>query len=148
MIGQTISHYKILKKIDEGGTSVVYKAEDTTLKRHVALKFPSTQILADQVKRTRFIHEARAAAALDHPNICTLHEIDEAEGKTFIAMTYVDGQSLYEKITSGPLNLNETIDISIQAALAACECHREHTAKMLDISVRTLHYKMSRYGLH
>ncbi|UCE47637.1 MAG: hypothetical protein JSW47_18815, partial [Phycisphaerales bacterium] len=81
MIGQTISHYTILEKIGEGGTSVVYKAEDTTLKRHGALKFPLAQILADQVKRGRCIHEARATAALDHPNICTLHEIDEAEEK-------------------------------------------------------------------
>ncbi len=125
MIGQTISHYKILEKIGEGGTSVVYKAEDTTLKRHVALKFPSAQILADQVKRARFIHEARAAAALDHPNICTLYEIGETEGKTFISMAHIDGQSLYEKIKSGPLGLNETIDISIQAAQGLCEAHEK-----------------------
>jgi serine/threonine protein kinase/Tfp pilus assembly protein PilF len=125
MIGQTISHYRILEKIGEGGTSVVYKAEDTSLKRHVALKFPSAQILADQVKKTRFIHEARAAAALDHPSICTLHEIDEAEGKTFISMTYVDGQSLYEKIESGPLRLTEAVDISIQAAQGFYEAHEK-----------------------
>ncbi|MHC4805621.1 MAG: protein kinase domain-containing protein [Planctomycetota bacterium] len=125
MIGQTISHYRILEKIGEGGTSAVYKAEDTTLKRHVALKFPSAQILADQVKRTRFIHEARAAAALDHPNICTLYEIGETEEKTFISMAHIDGQSLFDKIRSGPLGLNETIDISIQAAQGLCEAHEK-----------------------
>ncbi len=125
MIGQTISHYKILEKIGEGGMSVVYKAEDTTLKRFVALKFPSAQILADEGKKARFIHEARAAAALDHPNICTLHEIDEVGGKTFISMAHIDGQSLYEKIKSGPLSLNETIDISIQAAQGLYEAHEK-----------------------
>lgn len=108
MIGQTISHYKILEKIGEGGMSVVYKAEDTTLKRFVALKFPSAQILADEGEKARFIQEARAAA-LDHPNICTLYEIGEAEGKTFITMAHIEGQSLYEKIKSGPLGTDKFI---------------------------------------
>jgi serine/threonine-protein kinase len=125
MIGQTISHYKILEKIGEGGMSVVYRAEDTTLRRHVALKFPSEQVLADEAKKARFIQEARASAALDHPNICTLHEIDEAEGKTFISMAYVDGQSLYEKIQSGPLSVDEAVDISIQAAQGLYEAHEK-----------------------
>lgn len=125
MIGQTISHYRILEKIGEGGMSVVYKAEDTTLKRHVALKFPSAQVLTDEVKKARFIHEARASAALDHPNICTLHEIDEAEGKTFISMAYVDGKSLYEKIESGPLSLDEVVDIAIQAAQGLYEANEK-----------------------
>jgi serine/threonine protein kinase len=125
MIGQTISHYKILEKIGEGGMSVVYKAEDTTLKRFVALKFPSAQILADEGKKARFIHEARAAAALDHPNICTLHEIDQVGGKTFISMAHVDGQSLYERIKSGPLKLTEIVDISIQAAQGLHEAHEK-----------------------
>jgi serine/threonine-protein kinase len=105
--------------------SVVYKAEDTTLKRFVALKFPSAQILADEGKKARFIHEARAAAALDHPNICTLHEIDEVGGKTFISMAHVDGQSLYERIKSGPLKLTEIVDISIQAAQGLYEAHKK-----------------------
>ena len=125
MIGQTISHYRILEEIGEGGMSVVYKAEDTTLKRFVALKFPTPQILEDEAKKARFIHEARAAAALDHPNICTLYEINEGQGKTFISMAYVDGQSLYEKIESGPLDLDEALDISIQAAQGLYEAHEK-----------------------
>ncbi|MHC4541102.1 MAG: protein kinase domain-containing protein [Planctomycetota bacterium] len=125
MIGQTISHYKILEKIGEGGMSVVYRAEDTTLRRHVALKFPSEQVLADEAKKARFIQEARASAALDHPNICTLHEIDEAEGKTFISMAHIAGQSLYEKLQSGPLSLDEAVDISIQAAQGLYEAHEK-----------------------
>jgi serine/threonine protein kinase/tetratricopeptide (TPR) repeat protein len=125
MIGQTISHYKILEKIGEGGMSVVYKAQDTTLGRLVALKFPSEQILADEAKKTRFVREAKAAAALDHPNICILHEIGQAQGKTFISMAYLDGQSLYEKIKVGPLNLDEAVDIAIQVAQGLYEAHEK-----------------------
>ncbi len=125
MIGQTVSHYKILEKIGEGGMSVVYKAQDTMLGRFVALKFPSEQILADEAKKTRFFREAKAAAALDHPNICILHEIGQAQGKTFISMAYIDGQSLYEKIKSGPLNLDEAVDIAIQAAQGLYEAHEK-----------------------
>jgi serine/threonine protein kinase len=82
MIYLTISHCKIVEKIREGGMNVVYKTEDTTLKRFVALKFPSAQVLTDEGKKARFIQKARTSAALDHPNICPLHEIDQAEGKT------------------------------------------------------------------
>jgi len=125
MIGQTVSHYKILEKVGEGGMSVVYKAQDTMLGRFVALKFPSEQVLADEAKKTRFFREAKAAAALDHPNICILHEIGQAQGKTFISMAYIDGQSLYEKIKSGPLNLDEAVDIAIQAAQGLYEAHEK-----------------------
>jgi serine/threonine protein kinase len=89
------------------------------------LKFPSEQVLADEAKKARFIQEARASAALDHPNICTLYEIDEVGGKTFISMAHIDGQSLYEKIESGPLGLDEAVDISIQAAQGLYEAHEK-----------------------
>jgi len=116
MIGQTISHYKILEKLGEGGMGVVYKAEDTKLKRIVALKFLPSSIMASEAEKTRFIHEAQAAAALDHPNICTVYEIDEADGQLFIAMAYVEGQSLKEKIETGPLKLDEALGIAMQVA--------------------------------
>jgi serine/threonine protein kinase/tetratricopeptide (TPR) repeat protein len=125
MIGQKISHYRILEKIGEGGMSAVYKAEDTMLRRYVALKFPSEQVLADEAKKARFIHEARASAALDHPNICTLHEIAESGGKTFISMAYIDGQNLYEKVKNGPISVDEAVDISIQTAQGLSKAHEK-----------------------
>jgi non-specific serine/threonine protein kinase len=126
MIGKTISHYKILEKLGEGGMGVVYKAEDTKLKRIVALKFLPPQALVDKEDKIRFINEARAVAALDHPNICTIHEIDEAEGQTFISMAYVEGQSLKEKVESGPLKLTEALDIVIQVAQGLQEAHERN----------------------
>ena len=125
MIGQTISHYRILEKLGEGGMGVVYKAEDTKLKRTVALKFLSPHTLGSEQEKTRFVHEAQAAAALDHPNICTVHEIDEAEGQTFIAMAYIDGQSLREKIESGPVKLEEALDAAIDVAQGLQEAHEK-----------------------
>ena len=123
MIGKTISHYRILEKLGEGGMGVVYKAEDTKLKRAVALKFLPPHALGNDEERTRFVHEAQAAAALDHINICTIYEIDEADGQTFIAMAYVPGQSLKEKIESGPMELKEALDIAIQIADGLQEAH-------------------------
>jgi TolB-like protein/Tfp pilus assembly protein PilF/tRNA A-37 threonylcarbamoyl transferase component Bud32 len=125
LIGQTISHYKIVEKLGEGGMGVVYKAEDTKLKRTVALKFLSAQSLETQQEKTRFVHEAQAAAALDHPNVCTVHEIDEAEGQTFIAMAYVEGHSLREKIASGPLKLEAALDLAIDVAQGLQEAHEK-----------------------
>jgi len=125
VIGQTISHYKIVEKLGEGGMGVVYRAEDTKLKRTVALKFLSAQSLGTPQEKTRFVHEAQAAAALDHPNVCTVHEIDEAEGQTFIAMAYIEGQSLREKIASGPLKLEAALDVAIEVAQGLQEAHEK-----------------------
>ncbi len=116
MIGQTISHYKILDKLGEGGMGVVYKAEDTKLKRTVALKFLPPQALASEEERERFTREAQASAALNHPNIATVFAIDEHDGKRFIAMEYVQGQSLHQKVQSGPMKIPEAIDIAVQVA--------------------------------
>ena len=123
MIGKTISHYKILEKLGEGGMGVVYKAEDTKLQRTVAIKFLPPESTRDPEAKERFIHEARAASALDHPNICTIHEIDESEGQTFIVMAYVEGQSLKEKIKAGPLKLAEVVGIGLQIAEGLKEAH-------------------------
>ena len=123
MIGKTISHYRILEKLGEGGMGVVYKAQDIKLKRTVALKFLTSQALGSEEEKTRFVNEAQAAAALDHPHICTVHEIDEANDQTFIAMAYIDGQSLKEKIESGPLKLDQALEIAIQVAEGLKEAH-------------------------
>src|SRR5512139_2967040 len=114
MIGETISHYRILEKLGEGGMGVVYKAEDTKLGRLVALKFLPAEAIADASLRRRFLHEAQAAAALDHPNICTVYEIDEQEGEIFLAMACVDGPSLERRILQRPLKLEEAVDIALQ----------------------------------
>ncbi len=123
MVGQTISHYKILEKIGEGGMGVVYKAEDAKLKRTVALKFLPKELTRDKEAKQRFIQEAQAAAALDHPHICTVHEINEAEGQTFIAMAYIKGKSLKDKIAKGPLEIEEAVNIVTQVADGLKEAH-------------------------
>jgi serine/threonine protein kinase len=116
VIGQTISHYKITDKLGEGGMGVVYKAEDTRLDRPVALKFLAPHLLRDDEGRKRFEREAKAAAKLDHPNICMVFEIDEADGRTFIVMAFLEGQPLSERIKEGPLKLTEALSIAIQMA--------------------------------
>ena len=115
--------YKIIEELGRGGMGIVYKAEDSKLKRTVALKFLPEELMRDAESKERFVREAQSAAALDHPNICTVHEIDEAEGKIFISMAYVDGQSLKEKIKSSPWNLKETLDVAIQIAEGLEEAH-------------------------
>jgi len=124
MIGKTISHYKIIEKLDEGGMGVVYKAEDTKLKRTVALKFLKPEALGNEEQKTRFVYEAQAASALDHPNICNIHGIDETEaGQMFIAMTFYEGETLRKKIARGMLPIEEAIDIAIQIAQGLAKTH-------------------------
>ncbi|MCP4728255.1 MAG: protein kinase [bacterium] len=126
MIGEMIQHYKIVKKLGEGGMGVVYKAEDTKLKRDVALKFLSSEMTKDPTAKDRFIQEARAASALDHSNICTIYEVGESdEGSTYIAMAYYDGETLKEKIDAGPLRIDEALTISIQIAEGLQEAHEK-----------------------
>jgi serine/threonine protein kinase/Tfp pilus assembly protein PilF len=124
MIGKTISHYKILKKIGGGGMGVVYKAEDTKLKRRVALKFLPREFSDDSVAKKRFIQEAQSASSLDHSNICTIHEIDETEdGQLFIAMACYEGETLKSKIRKGPLDIKEAITIAIGVAQGVAKAH-------------------------
>jgi serine/threonine protein kinase/Tfp pilus assembly protein PilF len=125
MIGQKISHYTILEKLGEGGMGVVYKARDTRLKRAVALKFLPSDLVRDSEAKKRFILEAQAASALDHNNICNIHEIDENEdGQLFIVMACYEGQILSEKIESGPLRLKEAVDVAMQIAEGLAEVHK------------------------
>ena len=125
MIGQTVSHYRILEKLGEGGMGVVYKAEDTRLKRTVALKFLPPELTRDVEARTRFDREAQAAAALAHPNICTIYEVDEFAGQSFIAMECCQGETLKERIARGPLPLADTIDITQQVAQGLAKAHEQ-----------------------
>jgi len=132
MIGKTISHYKILEKLGEGGMGVVYKAEDTKLKREVAIKFLPRQIAVSDEERERFKLEAQAAAALNHNNIATVYEIHELEGEEFIVMEFIKGESLREKIAKGPLKLDEAVRIATEVADGLHEAH-EHKIVHRDI---------------
>ena len=124
MIGKTISHYNILEKLGEGGMGVVYKAHDTKLKRTVALKFLPREYSSDIAAKERFMHEAQAASALDHNNICTIHEFGETDdGQSFIAMACYEGQSLKSKIDNGQLTIDNSIEIVIQIAKGLKRAH-------------------------
>jgi serine/threonine protein kinase len=126
MIGRTISHYKVVSKLGEGGMGVVYLAEDTKLDRQVALKFLPPGLAAREDTRKRFVQEAKAASSLDHPNICTIFEINETpEGQMFISMPYYDGETLQERIARGPVPVDEAVDIVHQLASGLAEAHTE-----------------------
>ncbi len=123
MTGQTIAHYNILSKLGEGGMGVVYKAEDTNLDRTVALKFLASHLVSNEDHRRRFIREAKAAAALTHPNICTVYEIGEAEGRIYISMAYLEGQAVADLIADGAMDVDRVTTLGIQFADGLAEAH-------------------------
>ena len=123
MIGKTISHYKILSKLGSGGMGDVYKAEDTKLQRIVALKFLPLELTRDEEARKRFVTEARAASALDHPNIGYIHEINDSDGHSYISMAYYKGDTLKDKIKKGPVPVDEALELAIQIARGLAKAH-------------------------
>ncbi len=128
MIGQTISRYLVVDKLGEGGMGVVYQARDTVLDRVVALKFLAPHLVSNTEVRKRFFREAKTAASLQHPNICTVHEIDEADGHTFIAMACLDGRELADEIAEGPLDADRAAQLAIQFAEGLAEAHSKGIA--------------------